>query len=53
MILFGNLDLAEKALINPLEILNQKFDYDGKNEDVYFIGGISNYSLDIDKTIEY
>ena len=49
MILFDNLDLAEKAPTNPLEILNHKLEYDIKNEGICFVG-ISNYSLDANKT---
>ena len=45
MILFDELGLAEKVPTNPLKVLHNKLEYDGKNEGVCFIG-ISNYSLD-------
>ena len=48
MILFDELGLAEKAPTNPLKVLHNKLEYDGKNEGVCFIG-ISNYSLDAAK----
>lgn len=50
IILFDNLDLdlAEKAPDNPLEILKYKLEWDGKKEGIFFIG-ISNYSLDAAK----
>ena len=48
IILFDNLDLAERAPDNPLEILKYKLEYDGKKEGICFIG-ISNYSLDAAK----
>ena len=48
MILFDELELAEKAPTNPLKVLHHKLEYDGKNEGVCFIG-ISNYSLDAAK----
>jgi len=48
MILFDNLELVEKEPTNPLNILHNKLEYNGKNEGICFIG-LSNYSLDAAK----
>ena len=48
MILFDELGLAEKSQSNPLKVLHNKLEYNGKNEGVCFIG-ISNYTLDAAK----
>jgi len=45
MILFDEIGLAERSISNPLEVLNSKFDYLGKEKGISFVG-ISNYSFD-------
>ena len=47
-ILFDEMGLSERSETNPLEVLNSKLEYAGKNEGVSFIG-ISNYFLDASK----
>ena len=49
MILFDELDLAEHSITKPLNVLNNKLEYDGKKNGTCFIG-FSNYSLDTVKT---
>ena len=44
MILFDDIHLANKAISNPLIVLQNKIEYDGKAEGICFIG-ISNYTL--------
>ena len=44
MILFDDIHLANKAISNPIIVLQNKIEYDGKTEGICFIG-ISNYSL--------
>ena len=48
MPLFDELGLAENSKANPLKILHSKLEYDGKADDVSFVG-ISNYTLDAAK----
>ena len=48
MILFDELGLAEQSKTNPLKVLHNKLEYDGKKKGTCFIG-ISNYSLDAAK----
>ena len=48
MPLFDELGLAEISKANPLKILHTKLEYDGKVENVSFVG-ISNYTLDAAK----
>ena len=48
MVLFDNLELAEKSKFNPLKVLHSKFKYSGEEEGINFID-ISIYSLDASK----
>ena len=48
MILFDELGLAERSPSNPLKVLHEKLEYNGKKEGISFVG-ISNYSLDAAK----
>ena len=48
MILFDELEFAEKSQNNPLNVLHSKLEYVSKNENVSLIG-ISKYSLDASK----
>ena len=38
MILFDQLELAEKSPTNPLKVLLSRLEYDGKTEGTCFIG---------------
>ena len=48
MILFDELEFAEKSQNNPLNVLHSKLEYISKNENVSLIC-ISKYSLDASK----
>jgi len=48
MILFDELGIPQKSLLNPLKVFHNKLEYGGKTEGFCFIG-INNYSLNAAK----